>query len=195
MHEQCQLQCLVMPGSAGVVIFDIVICGIFITHWLQMHSLFVSWDNGYQQDIIWCSIATSLRTLDKSKRIMTVTTSRATMSHICKYSLSMLSVRWHHNGRDGVSNHQPHDCLLNRIFKRRSKKISKLRVTGLCVGNSPGADEFPHKWPVTRKMFPFHDVLIYPTRHHLCGLQCLICGFIWLKLAYLKWESTHFKTC
>ena len=48
-----------------------------------------------------------------------------------------------HNGRDGVSNHQPYDCLLNRLFRRRSKKTSKLRVTGLCAGNSPVTGEFP----------------------------------------------------
>ena len=57
--------------------------------------------------------------------------------------LSQTSLRWRHNGCDGVSNHQPHDCLLNRLFGRRSKKTSKLRVTGLCVGNSPGTGEFP----------------------------------------------------
>ena len=51
--------------------------------------------------------------------------------------------KWRHNGRDGVSNHQPHDCLHNRLFRRRSKKTSKLRVIGLCVGNSPGPGEFP----------------------------------------------------
>ena len=34
-------------------------------------------------------------------------------------------------------------CLLNRLFRRRSKKTSKLRVTGLCVGNSPVTGEFP----------------------------------------------------
>ena len=50
---------------------------------------------------------------------------------------------WRHNDDDGVSNHQPHGCLLNRLFRRRSKKISKLRVTGLCAGNSPGTGEFP----------------------------------------------------
>ena len=50
---------------------------------------------------------------------------------------------WHHNERDGLSNHQPRDCLLNRLFRRRSKKTSKLRVTGLCAGNSPGTGEFP----------------------------------------------------
>ena len=63
--------------------------------------------------------------------------------------------RWRHNGRDSVSNHQPYDCLLNRLFRRRSKKISKLRVTGLCTGISLGTGEFPVKWPVTRKMFTF----------------------------------------
>ena len=53
-----------------------------------------------------------------------------------------MSLPWRHNGRDGVSNHQPHDCLLNRLCGRRSKKTSKLRVTGHCAGNSPGTDEF-----------------------------------------------------
>ena len=64
---------------------------------------------------------------------------------------------WRHNGRNDVSNHQPHDCLLNRLFGRRSKKTSKLRVTGLCTWNWWPVNS-PHKWPVTRKMFPFDDV-------------------------------------
>ena len=67
---------------------------------------------------------------------------------------------WRHNDHDSVSNHQPHECLLNRLFRRRSKKTSKLRVTGLCVGNSPGPVNSPHKGPVTRKMFPFDDVIM-----------------------------------
>ena len=54
-----------------------------------------------------------------------------------------LALHWRHNDHDGVSNHQPHGCLLNRLFRRRSKKTSKLRVTGLCVGNSPVTGEFP----------------------------------------------------
>ena len=47
------------------------------------------------------------------------------------------------NGRDSVSNHQPHDCLLDRLLRLRSKKTSKLCVTGLCARNSPGAGELP----------------------------------------------------
>ena len=53
------------------------------------------------------------------------------------------TLRWRHNDHDSASNHQPHGCLLSRLFRRRSKKTSKLRVTGLCVGNSPGTGELP----------------------------------------------------
>ena len=96
------------------------------------------------------------------------------------------SLHWRHNGRDCVLNPQPYDCLLNRLFRRRSKKTSKLCVTGLCEGNSPGTGEFPHKWPVTWKMFPFGDVIM--------SSGC------WYKVIYglttflsLKWESHTWK--
>ena len=71
------------------------------------------------------------------------------------------ALEWRHNGRDGVSNHQPHVCLLNRLFRRRSKKTSKLRVTGLLRGIHRGPVNSPHKWPVTREMFPFDDVIMW----------------------------------
>ena len=35
--------------------------------------------------------------------------------------LRMTALRWRHNECDSVSNHQPHDCLLNRLSGRRSK--------------------------------------------------------------------------
>ena len=57
--------------------------------------------------------------------------------------LFYISLQWRHNERDVVSNHQPHDCLLNCLFRHKSKKISKLRVTGLCEGNSLLTSEFP----------------------------------------------------
>ena len=52
-------------------------------------------------------------------------------------------LQWRHNGFGGVSNHQRHDCLLNRLFRHRWQKTSKLRVTGLCARNSPVIGEFP----------------------------------------------------
>ena len=56
---------------------------------------------------------------------------------------SFLTLQWRHNELAGVWSNQPYDCLLNRLFGRRSKKTPKLYVTGLCAGNSPGTGEFP----------------------------------------------------
>ena len=58
-------------------------------------------------------------------------------------SSAQIALQWRHNGRDGVSNHQPHHCSLNRLFRCRSKKTSKLRLIDLCAGNSPVTGEFP----------------------------------------------------
>ena len=58
-------------------------------------------------------------------------------------SSNWITLQRRHNEHDGVSNHQPHHCLLNRLFRHRSKRISKLCVTGLCEGNSPVTGEFP----------------------------------------------------
>ena len=58
-------------------------------------------------------------------------------------NFSHTPLRWRHNGCDSVSNHQPRECLLRRLITRTSKKTSKLRVTGLCAGNSPETGEFP----------------------------------------------------
>ena len=58
-------------------------------------------------------------------------------------NVNACSLLWRHNGHDCVPNHQPRHCLLNCLFGRRSNKTSKLRVTGLCVGNSSGTSEFP----------------------------------------------------
>ena len=54
-----------------------------------------------------------------------------------------ITSRWRHNERDGVSNHRRLNGLFNRLFRRRSKKTPKLRITGLCEGNSPVTGEFP----------------------------------------------------
>ena len=72
--------------------------------------------------------------------------------------LHLYTLQWRHNERDCVSNYQRFHCLLNYWSRRRSKKTSKLRVTALCTGNSPVNP--PHIRPVTRKMFPFDDVIM-----------------------------------
>ena len=72
----------------------------------------------------------------------------------------LCSLQWRHK-RDGVSNHQPPDCLFNCLFRRRSKKTSKLRVTGFCVMEIyRWPVNSPHKGSVTQEMFPFDDVIM-----------------------------------
>ena len=71
------------------------------------------------------------------------------------------ALQWRHNGSDSVSNHQLHDCFLNRRFRHRSKKIPKLRVTGLCAGNSPEGGEFP------AQMASYAENVSIWWRHHM----------------------------
>ena len=66
-------------------------------------------------------------------------------------------LQWLHNGCESVSNHQPRDCSLNRLFRRRSRKTPKLRVTGLCEWNSPGTREFPAQMASNA----FDDVIMF----------------------------------
>ena len=68
--------------------------------------------------------------------------------------------QWRHNERNGVSHHQRLHYLLNRLFARRSKKTWKLRVTGLCEGNSPVTGEFPTQRASNAEMFPFDDAIM-----------------------------------
>ena len=53
------------------------------------------------------------------------------------------TLQWRHNEHNGASNNRRLDGLRNRFFRRRSKKASKLRVTGLCERNSPVTGDFP----------------------------------------------------
>ena len=77
----------------------------------------------------------------------------------------VFTLRWRHNDHAGVSNHQPPGCLLNRLFRRKSKKTSKLRVTGLCAGNSPGTGEF------SAQMASYAENVSIWWRHHVLGIH------------------------
>ena len=105
---------------------------------------------------------------------------------------ALLVLQWRHNGRDGVSNHQPHDSLLNRLFGRRSKKTSKFRVTGLCAGNSPVTGEFPAQMTSNAENVPIW------WRHHgmikgsLCKSFTVHCThYIIISLSYNQTNCVH----
>ena len=112
--------------------------------------------------------------------------------HQALVAISVIPVHWRHNDHSGVSNHQPHDCLPNRLFRRRSKKTSKLRVTGLCVGNSPGTGEFPAQRASNEENYSIW------WRHHAHGKSdleevCLVTFFFFTHYGNainVSWEGT-----
>ena len=75
-------------------------------------------------------------------------------------------------------------CLLDRLFRRKSKKTSKLRVSGICGGNSPVTGEFP-----AQRASYAENVFIW-WRHHddidfVISRLCIIVGML------VKWHSFY----
>ena len=101
--------------------------------------------------------------------------------YIASREISARHLHWRHNGHDGVSNHQPRDCLLNRWFRRRLKKTSKLRVTGLC--------EFP-----ARMASNAESVSIWWRRHGIFLLSCTIDVTDIFQNYFINNGAFHFKS-
>ena len=90
-------------------------------------------------------------------------------------------MQWHH---------QPHDCLLSLLFRRKSKETSKIRVTGLCAGNSTVTNEFP-----AQRASNAENVSIW--WHHHINVSFNVDTFVsWecaeIKDGYFCWVSSDF---
>ena len=72
----------------------------------------------------------------------------------------LIPLWWRHNGRDDVSNHQPHHRLLTLLFRRRSKKRQSSTSLAFMRGIHREPVNSPHKWPVNAE-----NVSIW-WRHH-----------------------------
>ena len=116
--------------------------------------------------------------------------------------LIQMSIQWRQNGLDSVLNHQPHDCLLKRLFRHRSKKHQSSASLALCVGNSPETGEFP-----TQRASYAENVSIW-WRHHgaefgivinSCTTEPAYCQhhvkyFLALSISSLLWEEPSATT-
>ena len=74
---------------------------------------------------------------------------------MCKWAL-----QWRNNGLDSVSNHQPtivYSTVYSGSNQRKHQSSSSLAFVR---GIHRWPVNSPHKWPVTRKMFPFDDVIM-----------------------------------
>ena len=87
------------------------------------------------------------------------------------WSQAPMSLQWCHNECIGISNHQHLDCLLSRFFRHRSKKTSKLCVTGLYEGNSPVTGEFPAQRASNAENDDVNMVMITVTYHEQQGVS------------------------
>ena len=72
---------------------------------------------------------------------------------------------WHVALAAFIRTHYSHTIISVMAFQIRSKKTSKLRVTGILRGICRWPVNSPHKVPVTRKMFAFDDVI-----HHVLSV-------------------------
>ena len=85
-----------------------------------------------------------------------------------------ITLQWRHNERDGVWNHQPYDCLLNRLFKAQIKENIK------APRHRPMCGEFASPFPAQRTSNS-EKVSIWWRHHHpnqcwliiggICGIQ------------------------
>ena len=132
-------------------------CDVTAISWQQLRLTHRKLSNIHYNGVTWAS----WRPNSPTNRLCVQQLVQPCKKEVPNFRISVsLTLRWRHNDHASVSNHQPHGCLLNRLFRNRSKKTSKLRVTGLCAGNSPGPVNSPHKGPVTRKICPFDDVIM-----------------------------------
>ena len=102
------------------------------------------------------------------------------------------TLQWRHNEHNGISNHQHLDCLLNHLFCHRSKKTSKVHITGLCEGYPLVTGGFP-----SQKASNMENIFIW--WHHHEGfvwfwLQFQIVRFMWLISPYSSVTCVSMKT-
>ena len=68
-------------------------------------------------------------------------------------------LRWRHNGHGGVSNHHPTIVYSTVWSDADQRKHQSSALLTFVWGIHRWPVNSPHKWPVTRKMFPFDNVI------------------------------------
>ena len=113
----------------------------------------------------------------------------------CRRLRIVFPLQWHHNGRAGVSNHQPHDCLLNRLFnadQRKHQSSASLAFRWVIHRSQVNSQ---NKRPVTRQMFPFDDDIMrtYTFIYFSKGLHnksLSITPLRYVKNRWISWQIT-----
>ena len=116
------------------------------------------------------------------------------------------TLQWRHNERGGVSNHQPHYCLLNRLFKAQIKKHQRYALPAICAGNSSVTGEFPSQMVSNAEKV---SILVTSSWMNQCTCSCisfsqppvwngiimLCCGTCLVRLGKSSWKHLYFGFC
>ena len=112
-----------------------------------------------------------------------------------------MTLQWRHNGRDSVSNHQPHDGFPTVYSGTNQGKHLSSASLAFARGIHRRPVNSPHKTPVTQKIFSFDDVIMNGTSHSFhagtwycggifqtCETPLLTRVYLWRKLR--EWQRT-----
>ena len=85
------------------------------------------------------------------------------------------TLQWCHNEHDGVSNHQRMDCFSTVCSCADQRKHQSSASLSFVRGIHRLPVNCPHKMPVTRKMFPFDDIIMQAKSVWLRQVQFFRC--------------------
>ena len=95
----------------------------------------------------------------------------------------------------GVSFHRRVDCLFCCLFRFSSKKTSKSGLLSLMRGIHRSPVDSPHKGPITRKPFPFDDVIMdikeNQTQTHCACRRISVAPQTWFRAETPQVISSH----
>ena len=101
------------------------------------------------------------------------------------------TIHWPHNERNGVSNHQHLNCLLNRLFRHKSKKHQSSTSLVFVRGIHQWLVDSPHKGPVMRKIFPFDNVIMsQPCSYRYCHVISMTLERVNMEMWYKFCDQT-----
>ena len=131
---------------------------IMISNTLTNYTAISLFFQNDQRDLVSCHVSWRV-----DRGIVTMVFSspnRESYLYLSPAAYFVISLQCSHNERDGVSNQRRRDGSRHRLVRRRSKKTSKVRVTVVAIEIHRLTLKSPHKRLVTRKIFPFDDVIM-----------------------------------
>ena len=95
-----------------------------------------------------------------------------------------LSLQWLHNECDGISNHQPHDGFYSTVYSRADQRKHQSSASlAFARGIHWWPVNSPHKGPLTRKRFPFDDIIML-----VHNFLHILKPFVWYRMVYISWS-------